>query len=71
MYRAFLSTMAAEKLKVVVFLGSTRDGRLGERVGKFVMNSLKDTHDLILLGKFNLLHPAILTYLCKCILEYN
>ncbi|XP_052762764.1 uncharacterized protein LOC128205278 isoform X1 [Mya arenaria] len=33
--------MAAGKLKLVIFLGTTREGRLGERVAKFVRNSLE------------------------------
>ena len=47
-----MSKMAADKLKIVVFLGSTREGRLGERVSKFVMNSLKNQYDLHLFGKY-------------------
>ncbi|XP_045181307.2 uncharacterized protein LOC123540385 isoform X2 [Mercenaria mercenaria] len=35
--------MSAEKLKLIIFLGSTREGRLGERVGKFVRNTLSKT----------------------------
>ena len=55
MYRRYLSEMAsANKLKIVIFLGSTREGRLGERVCKFVMNTLKDKYDLTLFGRYNI-----------------
>ncbi|XP_052239499.1 quinone reductase-like isoform X2 [Dreissena polymorpha] len=40
MYRAYKDNMASKKLKLVIFLGSTREGRLGERVAKFVQNEL-------------------------------
>ena len=52
MYKKYLTTMAAaQKLKIVIFLGSTREGRLGERVSKFVMNSLQEKYELTLFGK--------------------
>ncbi|KAK3585407.1 hypothetical protein CHS0354_020120 [Potamilus streckersoni] len=35
---------AAKKLKVIIFLGSTREGRLGERVSKFCKNYLEKTN---------------------------
>jgi len=46
--------MAAQKLKLVIFLGTTREGRLGERVAKFVRTSLekKNKYEITLLGKF-------------------
>lgn len=36
---------AAEKLKLVVFLGSNREGRLADRVKKFVLNNLQARPD--------------------------
>ncbi|XP_033727364.1 quinone reductase-like [Pecten maximus] len=47
MYRAYktairmASKTASKNLKIVVFVGSARDGRLGERVKNFMMNRLK------------------------------
>ncbi|XP_060571604.1 quinone reductase-like isoform X2 [Ruditapes philippinarum] len=38
--------MSSQKLKLIIFLGSTREGRLGERVGKFVKNSLSEKYDI-------------------------
>jgi len=58
MYRAYLSTMAskgaASKLKLIIFLGSTRENRLGDRVGKFVTSALKaeGKYDIEVLGEF-------------------
>lgn len=42
MYRSYKQKiMASSKLKLIIFLGSTREGRLGERVGKFVKTALE------------------------------
>ncbi|PVD32220.1 hypothetical protein C0Q70_07652 [Pomacea canaliculata] len=38
----------ASKLKVVIFLGTTREGRLGPRVAKFVQDHLKSKYDVTL-----------------------
>lgn len=44
----------ASKLKVVIFLGTTREGRLGPRVAKFVQDHLKSKYDVTLFGeRFN------------------
>ena len=45
-------TGASQKLKLVIFLGSTREGRLGERVASFVQKQLKDKHEVSLFGKY-------------------
>lgn len=44
--------MAAQKLKLIIFLGSTREGRLGERVKRFVKNSLekKGKYEITVMG---------------------
>lgn len=34
-----------------MFLGTTREGRLGPRVAQFVQHQLKTKYDLMLLGK--------------------
>lgn len=45
--------MSGSWKKVVVFLGSTRQNRLGERVAKFVVNKLKEKKlDVVLIGKY-------------------
>lgn len=41
----------ASKLKVVIFLGTTREGRLGPRVAKFVQDHLKSKYDVTLFGE--------------------
>lgn len=43
----------ASKLKVVMFQGSVRENRLGERVAKFMKNYLEKNgnHEVELLGK--------------------
>ena len=47
--------MAASKLKIVLFLGSVREGRLGLRVAKFMENYLVKTgHEVELFGKDSL-----------------
>jgi len=58
MYRSYrekvLLKMAASKgaLKVVVLLGSTREGRQGLRVTKFIKKQLEDaSHSVEVLGK--------------------
>ena len=44
--------MAGTPLKIVVFLGSVREGRIGQRVAKFMMNQLTTTgHEATLFGK--------------------
>ena len=41
------------KLKVIVFLGSVREGRLGLRVAKFMQNYLTKTdHEVELFGEY-------------------
>ena len=42
--------LASQRMKLIIFLGSTREGRLGERVGKFVMNSLREKYEIKLFG---------------------
>lgn len=45
--------MSGSWKKVVVFLGSTRQNRLGDRVAKFVVNKLKEKKlDVVLIGKY-------------------
>lgn len=48
--------MASSKsMKVLVFLGSVRDGRMVERVGKFVTEKLKAAqHDVEVFGNFTI-----------------
>ena len=49
--------MANQWKKVVVFLGSTRDVRLGDRVAKFVVDKLKERNlDVVFVGKSSLLY---------------
>lgn len=54
MYRSWkedqdaITEMAANKLKVVVFLGSVREGRLGARVAQFVQDQIKSKYDVTL-----------------------
>ena len=39
-------------LKVIVFLGTVRENRVGIRVANFILNHLKETnHDVELFGK--------------------
>ena len=47
-----LASMAVSKLKVILFLGSVREGRLGLRVARFMQNYLENTgHEVDLFGK--------------------
>ena len=39
------------KLKIVLFVGSTREGRLADRVLKFVRNFIGTNHEVIVFGK--------------------
>lgn len=54
MYRKFAEQeMSSRKLKVVLFLGSTREGRMGLRVAKFVQGQLESKNfDVELFGKW-------------------
>ena len=45
------NTMAANKLKVVMFLGTVRENRLGPRVAKFVQAQLQTKYDITLFGE--------------------
>ncbi|CAD5116346.1 DgyrCDS5246 [Dimorphilus gyrociliatus] len=59
---------AANKLKVILFLGSTRDNRYGERVGIFMKKFLEGTnHDVTL---FDPLHMPF-TMLSKPVFHYG
>lgn len=54
-------------LKVIVFLGTVKENRLGLRVAKFIMNELQKTnHDATLFGKlpkqFQLYQVLVLLY---------
>ena len=40
------------KLKIVIFIGSTRDGRLADRVLKFVRNFIGSEHDVTVYGEY-------------------
>ncbi|XP_045190338.2 uncharacterized protein LOC123547371 isoform X2 [Mercenaria mercenaria] len=44
-----MATKVQEKLKLVVFFGSTREGRLADRVKKFVLDHIqkKEKHDIV------------------------
>ena len=59
------------KLKIVIFLGSTREGRLADRVLKFVRNSIGSEHDVIVFGKYMVLNVFICSYayLLYCVLH--
>ncbi|KAK3590924.1 hypothetical protein CHS0354_032643 [Potamilus streckersoni] len=64
MYRAYVRQLAMSKkeakLKVVVFLGSTREGRMGDRVAKFVTKYLESTnHDVHLIDPVQLKLPLL------------
>ncbi|CAG5124056.1 unnamed protein product [Candidula unifasciata] len=67
MYRRFTADMAASKLRIVLFLGSTRDGRMGLRVARFMKKQLElhnyhvDVFDPLEL-KFPLLEKAVYHY---------
>ena len=51
-YKAQNEKMAAgNKLKVVMFLGTVRDGRLGPRVAKFVQGQLQTKYNITLFGE--------------------
>jgi hypothetical protein len=53
MYRSWkVEKMAANKLKVVMFLGTVREGRLGPRVAKFVQEQLKSKYDISVFGEY-------------------
>ena len=50
--KEYSTKMAADKLKMVMFLGSVREGRLGIRVAKFIQEQLKTKYDITLFGKY-------------------
>ena len=39
------------KLKIILFVGSTREGRLADRVLKFVKSYIGAAHDVVVFGK--------------------
>ena len=55
MYRRYKEqfNIASEmsKLKFVLFVGSTREGRLADRVTKFVRNNIGSEHEVTVFGK--------------------
>lgn len=44
--------MASSKLKIVMFLGTVREGRLGPRVTKFIQAQLQSKYDITLFGEY-------------------
>lgn len=55
--------MASAPLKIIVFLGTVRENRLGLRVAKFMMNQLTSTgHDATLFGKVPLIATSTREY---------
>lgn len=51
--------MATSKLRLVIFVGSTREGRLGDRVCKFVTKSLNNKYDIKVLDPVELKFPML------------
>ena len=55
MYRSyrekFKTTEKMSKLKIVLFVGSTREGRLADRVLNFVKTYIGTGHDVVVFGK--------------------
>jgi len=64
--------MAASKLKLVMFLGSTREGRLGDRVAKFVRNTLeqKNKYEITLFGEKTFLSDRKYLYSKLLVADY-
>ncbi|KAL3872267.1 hypothetical protein ACJMK2_040201 [Sinanodonta woodiana] len=51
---------ACKKLKVIIFIGSSREGRLGDRVGKFCKNYLEKTnHEVTVFDPISLDLPLL------------
>ena len=46
------SGLIARRLKIGVLLGSTREGRLNDRVAKFVIDAIQKDHEAVIFGKF-------------------
>ena len=48
----FITASEMSKLKFVLFVGSTREGRLADRVTKFVRNNIGSEHQVTVFGKY-------------------